>query len=123
VSADILPDSRARTNRGSVRLNGVNYIPIYCANCGKRYGMVPEQFITHVTALCDKGCSGQYGALAHHYVDADAAFRADAAEEVAAVTKRLGRSVTHAELDEMAETHRTLSALARDWRERALKER
>jgi DNA-directed RNA polymerase subunit N (RpoN/RPB10) len=99
-----------------MRVGGINYVPIYCFHCGKQYGMVPDTLITHVSALCDDGCSDKYGHTAHFYVDADAKFRTDQLEAAQKVTDRLGRPVTAAELDEMAkDACSPLAAVARDW--------
>jgi hypothetical protein len=119
-AADMLPDSRSRSHRGGVKVNGVEYEPIYCVNCGKQYGLVPAALITHVTALCDTGCAGKYGDLAHFYVDADAKFRANAIEAVAELVKKLGRPVTADELDRIAKEDATssLAAVYRDWQAR-----
>ena len=125
MGADLLPDSRTVDRRVTVPgPDGIEYTPIYCASCGKRYGLVPARLITHVTALCDTGCAGKYGDLAHHYVDADAKFRADAAEVVSGISKKLGRPVTLPELEKMIEEQGTsaLAALARDWQARLSKE-
>ena len=122
MSADVLPDSRARNSKDVVLVNGINYVPIFCANCGRRYGMVPESQITHVTALCDTGgCSEQYGHAAHFMADGDTAMRENTAEVHAALVKKLGRPITGAELDEMARTgaEPKLSALYRDWASRS----
>jgi hypothetical protein len=124
MAVDVLPDSRARERRGSIKgPDGIEYVPIYCINCGRRYGMVPATTITHVTALCDHGCAGQYGDLAHTYVDGDEKYKLDAAEAMAKLVARLGRPVTAAELDEIAKDSTSpLAAVARDWRARVSKE-
>jgi hypothetical protein len=123
--SDVLPDSRARSHKGGVKVNGVEYEPIYCINCGRQYGLVPATLITHVTALCDTGCAGKYGDLAHFYVDADAKFCANALEAVAELAKKLGRPVTAVELDRMAKEDSTspIAALYRDWQTRTAKTR
>lgn len=60
----ILPDSRLKTKRTVVRapLAGVmvNWVKIFCANCGKPYGMVPEQSCTFACWLCDP-CADKWG--------------------------------------------------------------
>ena len=116
MAVDILPDSRPRERKGSISVGGVEYLPIYCINCGRRYGMVPAHAITHVTALCDHGCAGKYGDLAHTYADVDSAFKVNAAEATAALVAKLGRPVTAEELDRLTqEPASPLAAVARDW--------
>jgi len=118
--ADVLPDSRARGGRSVSGPNGIQYVPIYCVNCGRRYGLVPASMITHVTALCDHGCAGKYGDEAHFYADGDTKIRQDGVEAVAALIKKLGRPVTLAELERRVseETTSPLAAVARDWNAR-----
>jgi hypothetical protein len=119
VSQDVLPDSRTRARGGIVQVRGQNYVPVYCINCGKPAGMVPEKLITNVTALCDDGCSGKYGALADQMVDPDAIFR----EHLGEALGPLGHVVTPEELDRMLqEPSPALRALARDWHAHASKE-
>ena len=115
----VLPDSRTRDRRGIIHKDGVNYVPVYCVNCGKSAGMVPEKLITHVTALCDDGCAGKYGDLASTYKDPDAVFR----ENLGEALSPLGRQVTPEELDRMlGAPSPALAALARDWSAHVSKE-
>lgn len=113
---DILPDSRPIVRRGSIRLGDQNFVPVYCANCGNRYGLVPESHITHVFALCDHGCAGQYGDAAHHYIDPDAIYREKACHEALA---KYGRALTPAEVEKEMTSMSPLASLARDWAARA----
>lgn len=48
-------------------------IPIFCANCGAPWGMVPEKHITFAFALCDK-CFETHGAPAHLHMEPDRVF-------------------------------------------------
>lgn len=116
----LLPDSRAKRDRSIAGPGGIQYVPIYCINCGKRYGFVPASMITHVTALCDQGCAGKFGDEAHFYADGDTKIRQDGVEAVADLMKKLGRPVTLAELDRRASEDSTsaLAAVARDWNAR-----
>lgn len=63
-SSLILPDSRARETKKVVRADYgfgmVNWVPIFCANCGIPYGRVPEQNMDFVCWLCDP-CSEKWG--------------------------------------------------------------
>lgn len=49
------------------------WIPLYCANCGRRGGMVPERMITFAFYLCDP-CAETHGHPAHFYVEPDVVF-------------------------------------------------
>jgi hypothetical protein len=74
VADDFLPESRARETRGVVRHNALgNLIPIFCANCGKEWGMVPEHHVTFAFALCDP-CAEKHGDVAHLYKEPDEVF-------------------------------------------------
>lgn len=119
MSANILPDSRTRERRIVAGPNGENYTPIYCINCGRPQGMVPEKLITHVTALCDEGCAGKYGDLADTYRDPDEVFRENLGEALGP----LARVVTLDQLEAMLnEPSPALAALARDWHTHVQKE-
>ena len=51
---DVLPDCRTLTPKGAVHLSGWgSWIPIFCANCGKEGGKVPEENMTFIFWLCD----------------------------------------------------------------------
>jgi hypothetical protein len=121
VSPNILPDSRARTNRGSTRHARLgNLIPIYCANCGVPYGMVPERMITGAFALCVK-CAETHGPVAHTYQESDQAFwrRVEEAQK-----EEFGRMLSPVELAvQLDDLTSVLARLAAEWRIRALKER
>jgi hypothetical protein len=63
----IPPDSRLTNRlkgviRGPFPLLGtsINWIPIFCANCGKPHGYVPEENMDFVCWLCD-GCAEKWG--------------------------------------------------------------
>jgi hypothetical protein len=74
MAEDVLPESRAREVRGVVRSAKFgNLIPIFCANCGKQWGMVPEHHVTFAFALCDD-CEGKHGGVAHLHKEPDAVF-------------------------------------------------
>lgn len=73
MADDVLPDSRCREVRGVVRhVKHGNLIPIYCANCGKPWGLVPEHHVTFAFALCDD-CE-ELGGIAGLYKEPDSVF-------------------------------------------------
>jgi hypothetical protein len=120
ASVNILPDSRAKTNRGSIWSREGNYIPIYCANCGVPWGMVPERMITGAFALCQK-CADTNGPIAHTYQESDASFwrRAEEAQK-----EEFGRMLNPFELAvQLDDLTSVLAGLANEWRIRMLKER
>lgn len=59
-TADILPDSRLRTVHSTRRSvfdkNGVEWIPVFCANCGKEGGLVTTTctFAFWICGSCEK---------------------------------------------------------------------
>ena len=61
--ANILPDSRCLTPTGVVRGPGGSWVPIFCANCGKDGGLVPEQNTSFAFWLCAK-CGETCGEIA-----------------------------------------------------------
>jgi hypothetical protein len=73
MGVDILPESRTRDRKGGVQTANGWYLPIYCANCGKRWGMVPEKHITFAFALCDS-CHETHGTPAHFHMEPDQVF-------------------------------------------------
>ena len=120
VAVDILPDCRAATNRGSTRTPTGNCIPLYCANCGVPYGMVPERMITGAFVLCQR-CADTHGPIAHTYQESDAAFwrRAEEAQQ-----EEFGRMLNPLELAaELDDLTSVLAHLAAEWRAHTLKER
>jgi NAD-dependent SIR2 family protein deacetylase len=120
ASVNILPDSRAKTNRGSIWTRQGNFIPIYCAQCHKQWGMVPERMITGAFALCDP-CSEKWGPIAHTYQESDAAFWRRAAE---CQKEEFGRMLNPFELAvQLDDLTSVLAGLANEWRIRMLKER
>lgn len=55
MSRTILPDSRSKSGKGVVQTKtafGI-MVPIYCANCGKPGGLVPEKNMTFAFWVCD----------------------------------------------------------------------
>ena len=62
---EILPDCRTHEPRGAVSGRGdwSSWIPIFCANCGREGGKVPEENMTGVFWLCN-ACFETYGPIA-----------------------------------------------------------
>jgi hypothetical protein len=73
MTIDILPESRPRDRKGAVQTADGWMIPVYCANCGKRWGMVPEKHITFAFVLCES-CVETHGVPAHFHMEPDRVF-------------------------------------------------
>lgn len=61
--AEILPDCRAKDPKGIIQSKIGNWVPIYCANCGKSGGAVPEENMNFAFYLCDN-CVEAHGKIA-----------------------------------------------------------
>lgn len=118
MAFDILPDSRARETRGSIRSPLGNLIPVHCANCGRRWGMVNEKNLTFAFALCTP-CSEIYGDDAHFYKEPDHVFwercaeamaeaHVETPEEVAALIEAGGNPIATLAADWAARVRQTL---------------
>ena len=88
-------------------------IPVYCAQCGMKWGMVPEKGITFAFVLCNE-CAETMGPIAHTYSEPDAVFwrRIEAAQQEA-----YGRLLNADELIVALDKPDSLeSKLAAEWR-------
>lgn len=112
MPADVLPDSRPRERRGGIRSPDGTIIPVYCANCGCKYGMVPEKMITFAFVLCQP-CADTYGNIAHTYQEPDSVFW----ERVAnAQREEFDQTLTIEKLAvELDDPSTTLAKLADEW--------
>jgi hypothetical protein len=115
-SVSVLPDSRLRDRlKGVVRgfLRGIgfiNWVPIFCANCGKANGYVPEENMRHVFWLCDQ-CE-KWASEAGLMAVPDEVFWQQVREEQ---LEKYGRLLSPSELITAAESTTTpLSKLLRD---------
>lgn len=111
LGKDILPDSRTKTVRGRISVKGVNYIPIYCANCGADGGGVPEEHCTFAFYLCN-ACCEKHGPIAGTYVEPDAVFFEKVRQ---AQLEQCGREMTLEEIAKALDNaDHPLSKLARE---------
>ena len=92
-TAEVLPDSRAKTTRGRVFTRTGAWIPFFCANCGKDCGLCPEDS-THMFYLCNP-CFATKGHITGTMVVPDAAFYAAVQQEQ---IEAHGRELTSLEL-------------------------
>lgn len=106
----ILPDSRARESKGVVRGDGVNWVRVYCANCGKFYGRVPEQTCTFTCWLCDP-CSDKWGEQFGVLTSPDEAFWKHV-ESI--MLEEYGRILSKEEIQMLAEQSGSLPKLIRE---------
>lgn len=100
---DILPDSRAKITRHRVFQGGVAWVPVYCANCGKDGGLVPEENMTFVFYQCQP-CADKTGPLLDHYKMPDEVFFEKVKQEQIAA---YGRYLTPEEIGAVIENNDT----------------
>ncbi len=90
----VLPNSVARRQSGIVMRGSVPWVPIWCANCGKPGGMVPQATATFAFYLCVP-CSEKHGNIEGTVMVPDEVFWAKANEIIAA---EYGRPLTELEM-------------------------
>jgi hypothetical protein len=69
----ILPDSRLRNPKNIISGPHGNWVPIYCANCGRDGGLVPEENCSFACWLCNE-CADTYGSILGTYMLPDEVF-------------------------------------------------
>lgn len=113
------PDSRLQDRtKGVVRglfpgVGVINWVPIFCANCGRANGYVPEENMDFVCWLCN-ACSAKCGPELASLMIPDEIFWAKAQAEQ---LETYGRLLTDQELRSVAESSCTpLAKLLRDKR-------
>jgi hypothetical protein len=122
MADEILPDSRAKRPTGIVRSAQGNLVPIFCANCGKKWGLVPEKHITFAFALCDQCEEKDIAVLAHFYKEPDSVFWDRIAEaEKEERAKEAWPETPEAFLKALSDPQSAVAKLARDWERHALK--
>lgn len=72
VGTVLLPDCRLKTETITQRHWNLNWQPIFCANCGKSGGWVPEE-TTFIFYLCDP-CAVKHGNIDGTYMVPDEVF-------------------------------------------------
>jgi hypothetical protein len=116
---DILPDSRLtqakQVQRGEHRTPGhklmLNWVPIFCANCGAPGGAVPEETCTFAFYLCVP-CGETWAPLAGTYLEPDVVFWQKVHE---AQFEKYGRILTPEEtVEALKHEQHLLSKLAKD---------
>lgn len=112
MSLVLLPDSRTlRPTKGRYQL-GAWWIPVYCANCGKECGLVPEKYTTSTFFLCDLRCSEEWGGEARQAASPDAAWHQRVVDEQ---LELCGRLLTPSEfIAALGDVNHPLTRLIRD---------
>jgi len=106
----IAPDSRTKAGTGAKWTPSGVVVPIYCAQCAKPGGFVPEENMTFVCWLCDD-CYHTHGDVFGGTVIPDEVFWA---ELKAAQEARYGRELTADELRvQLDDPNSLISTLAR----------
>jgi hypothetical protein len=116
MSNDILPDSRLKDGKGATAMpfrgiNRLNWVPIFCANCGAPGGWVPEESTTFAFYLCNP-CAEKWSPLAGTMAMPDEVFWQKVKD---AQIEKYGRELTAAELEAaLGEKNSILAKLAKD---------
>lgn len=107
----VLPDCRTKVQKNVVRLGNLNWIPIFCANCGADGGMIPEDNHDFAFYLCIP-CSEKWGNIDGVYMEPDHVFwERLQAEEMG----KYGRILTlDEEVEVLKDGNSTLAKLARE---------
>ena len=77
---DTLPNSLAKEAKREVYMNHMNWVPIFCANCGADGGFIPEDAPPFAFYLCNP-CWETHGAIAGTMAVPDEIFWKEIAEE------------------------------------------
>ena len=80
MTTEYLPDCRAQVPKGLIRGQGGNWVPVFCANCGKPGGAVPEENMTFIFYLCNY-CVDAHGAIANTMMVPDEVYWGEIAAE------------------------------------------
>ena len=110
--ADVLPNSipKAENRRRITGPGGIQWVLIFCANCGADGGAVPEENVDFACYLCEK-CAETYGAKIGEMIIPDQVFWTKVADEQ---LEKHGRLLSTPDLIEALKTDETLQKLVRD---------
>lgn len=81
MGGEVLPDCRTREPGKIIQSKMGNWVPIFCASCGKPSGAVPEENMTFAFYLCNP-CHETYGAIAATMAVPDEVFWAEMAADL-----------------------------------------
>lgn len=112
--SDLLPSSVPREIKRTIAHRGVEWCPIFCANCGGDGGLVPEESVRDskfAFYLCDP-CAEKWTPLADTMLVPDEVFWAKVND---AQIEKYGRVLQpYEQIDELKNPASLLSKLARD---------
>ena len=109
IGVALLPDSRLKTETTTHRHVGLNWQPIFCANCGKEGGFVPED-VTFAFYICTP-CSLKCGDIDGMYMVPDEVFFQEVKN---AQIEKYGKELTENEIrDKLMEDSSLISTLGR----------
>lgn len=106
-----LPDSRSKLQKNVVRIGQMNWVPIFCANCGADGGLVPEENCNFAFYLC-QSCADRLGNIDGVYMVPDEVFW----KEVNGLQEAMyGRLLTAEELvDILKDENHAITKLCKD---------
>lgn len=108
---NVLPDSRLKNPKNFYQHIGLNWVPVFCANCGAEGGFVPEENCNFAFYLCDP-CATKLGPITNTYMEPDAVFWQ---KVKAAQMEKFGRELTEPEIVEaLKDDSHVLSKLAKE---------
>src|SRR5579862_9363720 len=111
MSMELLPDSRTKVQKKIVRIGLMNWVPIFCANCGADGGMVPEENCNFAFYLCEP-CSEKWTPLVGTFMVPDEVFWEKVREEQ---IEKFGRLLEAHELVEiLKDENNSLTKLCKD---------
>lgn len=70
MSVNIYPECRTKQTRNVIRHGNMNWVPLYCANCGGDGGIVPEEGCDFAFYLC-MDCAETMGPIDGVYMEPD----------------------------------------------------
>ncbi len=112
---DILPTSRLKEPKNTVKAAyanmGLEWVPIFCANCGKDGGLVLDGDYKFAFYLCES-CAEKWSPLVGTYMEPDAVFWEKVKQ---AQIEKYGRELTPGEtLEALNDSNSIISKLARE---------
>jgi hypothetical protein len=116
--ADLLPDCRLKSPKHVMRgyfpgVGVINWVPVYCANCGKLGKMCPEENMTFMFWMCDP-CYEKCGNITGAMMVPDEVYFEKVKQ---AQLEKYGRILSPPEIvNELSDESSMLSKLAKDRR-------
>lgn len=109
IGTVLLPDCRLKTETATQRHRNLNWLPIFCGNCGKSGGWVPEE-TTFIFYLCQP-CADKHGQIDGTYMVPDEVFFQEVKN---AQIEKYGKELTENEIrDKLMEDSSLISTLGR----------